>query len=343
MKERTANFTKTTLVLLIALLSGIIIIIFISKTPLEALKSFFITPFSNKYYIGNLLAGSVPLIFTGLAVAVAFSASTYNLGVEGQVYIGSLVGTYMLLKLSYIPSILGVTLAIVTAFCAGGIIAGISGLLKIYKNTNELISSLLLSYATIPFVDYLVEGPLNDAPSGLAASPYISTRFIFPQIMKPSSLHIGFLIALFISYLIYLFINKTTTGYNLKTTGKNRKFAKYIGIETSKIFMLSMALSGGLAATGGIIDVLGVQGRVIRGFTAGYGWNGIAVALIARNNPILVVPAAIFFSYLETGSQIASFEADLTPEIARIVQAVIFYLITAEGLFSFFARRRRQK
>lgn len=342
MKERKANFIKTMIVISIALLSGVIIIIFISETPIEALKSFFLAPFSGKYYIGNLLAGAVPLIFTGLAVAVAFSASTYNLGVEGQVYIGSLIGTYILLKLPGTPSVPGIILAVGIAFITGGLIAGISGLLKVYKNTNELISSLLLSYAAIPFVDYLVEGPLNDAPSGLAASPYISEKFMLPWLMKPSSLHLGFPLAIVMVYFVHLFLNRTKAGYQLKITGKNMKFAEYIGIETGKIWLLSMALSGGLAAMGGIFDVLGVQGRVIRGFSTGYGWNGIAVALIARNNPFLVVPAAIFFSYLEISSQIASFEADLTPEIARIVQAVIFYLITAEGLFSFFVRRKKK-
>jgi simple sugar transport system permease protein len=96
-----------------------------------------------------------------------------------------------------------------------------------------------------------------------------------------------------------------------------------------------MFLSGGLAAVGGIVDVLGVHGRVLRGFSGGYGWNGIAVALIARNHPLGVVPAALFFAYLESGAQIASFEAGLTPEISRIVQAVVFYLVTAEAVLSF--------
>ena len=324
-----------------ALISGITIILIISDAPLDALKAFFLYPVSSKYYVGNLLSGSVPLIFTGLAIAVAFSASAYNLGVEGQVYLGALAGTYAALKLGTAPAPLGIILSLVLAFLTGGLIAGVSGVLKAFRKTNELISSLLLSYAVILFVDYMVEGPLNDAPSGLASTPYIQDEMMLPGIMKPSNLNVGFLIALAFSVIVYLFMNRTSKGYSIRVTGKSDSFARYIGVQTGRVWVLSMFLSGGLAALGGMFDVLGVQGRVIRGFSTGYGWNGIAVALIARNNPIFILPAAIFFSYLELGSQIASFEADLTPEVARIVQAVIFYLITAEGLFGFLRRKRR--
>ncbi|SSC11737.1 Inner-membrane translocator [Mesotoga infera] len=333
--SRVFVIARTLSTLVIALSVGFIVIVMTVEEPLEAIFAFFLSVFTNTFYFGNLLSASVPLIFTGLAAAVAFSSSSFNLGLEGQVYLGALVGTYIGVRMGGTSPLLILPVVILSGFFSGALIAGISGLLKGFRGVNELISSLLLSNGIVLVVDYIIEGPFNDGPSGLAASMSLGKEVMLPRILEPSSLHSGLFLALIMAVLLWAFMFRTRPGYDFRVTGKSPRFAYYGGINVKAVYFWSMFLSGGLAAVGGIVDVLGVHGRVLRGFSGGYGWNGIAVALIARNHPLGVVPAALFFAYLESGAQIASFEAGLTPEISRIVQAVVFYLVTAEAVLSF--------
>jgi simple sugar transport system permease protein len=332
---------RSLFVILVALLAGMIVILAVSEDPSVAIVAFFFSTFTNTYYLGNLLANTIPLILTGLAAAIAFSASSFNLGLEGQVYMGSLVGTFFGVRiLTALPPLPGTVAILLFSLISGGIIAGLSGLLKARRGVNELISSLLLSNGLILLVDYFIEGPFNDRPSGLAASFSIPSKFRFERILPPSNLHTGLFIAILASVAVWFFLFKTRGGYNLRVTGKDPEFAYYGGVNVGRVYFWAMFLSGSFAALGGMVDVLGVHGRVMRGFSSGYGWNGIAVALIARNHPLLVVPAALFFAYLEIGAQIASFEAGLTPELSRLIQSIVFYLVTADAILSFLRRRR---
>ncbi|ACR80517.1 MULTISPECIES: ABC transporter permease [Kosmotoga] len=342
-RDRISSLLGTLTVLSISIIAGIIIILLTSDVPSESLFSFFISPFTSKYFFFNMLACATPLIFTGLAVSLAFSAGTYNLGVEGQVYLGALAGTFIAVRLGGAFPFGVVPLIFLTSFLVSGLLAGVSGWLKSSRGANELITSLLAGNAIIILIDYIVEGPFQDFYSGLAATPKVPDNYMLSKVMPPSDFHTGFFIGLFFAILIYWFIYHTRMGYDLRITGKDPEFARYLGIKIGSIYIISMFLSGGLAGIGGIVDVLGIQGRVIRGFSAGYGWNGIAVSLIARNNPLLVIPSALFFAYLDTGAQIASFQADLTPEVARVVQSVIFYFITARAFYEIYTVGREKK
>ena len=328
--------------LVISLLLGLLVITLTSSSPLEAARAFFLGSFSNSYFFGNMLASAVPLILTGLAAAVSFSSSAFNLGLEGQLYFGTLIGTYIAYKLGNFGS-WTIVVILGAAFISGGSVAAVSGYLKSKWNVNELISSLLISYSLVYIVNFFLAGPFTDPLAGLAASPYVSEKLMFSKLMLPSSLHSGLLLAIAISVVIYLIFSRHTWGYELRITGRSQFFASYGGIDVRKTWITAMFLSGGLAALGGMIDVLGIHGRMIKGFSYGYGWNGIAVALIARNNPLLVIPSALFFSYLESGAQVGALMSDITPEVARVIQASVFYLVTAEGLAFFLKKRRRAK
>ncbi|WP_245612747.1 ABC transporter permease [Kosmotoga pacifica] len=340
MKPTREGLLSTLFALGISLLAGIIIILVTSNSPYEAITAFFISPLRSSYFLLNIITGAIPLVFTGLAVAVAFGSGNYNLGLEGQVYISAIVGNYVAIKLASLHTLLVLSLVFIFSFLTGGLVAGFSGLMKKVNGTNELISSLLLGNAFVILSDYLVEGPFNDFQSGLAASPRIPENLLFTKIAPPSDLHTGIFFSLITITLVWLLLKHTNVGYYMKLTGSSPKFAFYSGIGIGKLSVFAMFISGGLAGLAGLIDLLGVHGRVVRGFSTGYGWNGIAVALIARNNPLLVLPAALLFSYLNVGAQVASFEADITPEISRIIQALIFFLITMKELRGFLPGRR---
>lgn len=325
---------------IVAFLCGSVIITFTSKDPSLAIKWFYLGPVSNTYFLGNMLSGSIPLILTGLGAVIAFSAGIFNLGLEGQLYFGTLCATFVALHLTGFNRYISISLILLVAFSVGGLIGAFCGFLKIFFKVDELLSSFLVSQALIYITDYFLNNPLRDPFAGLSASRYIDDSIVFSKILPPSSLHSGIFVATLLAIVIYFVIRFSTFGYQIKVTGSNYQFAQYGGIRISRIWLLTLFLSGGMAGIGGIMDVLGMHGRMVRGFSFGYGFNGIAVALIARNNPIFVIPAALLFSYLETGAQISSIMADITPEISKIVQATIFYLITAQSIVEFLIRKK---
>lgn len=319
----------------VAFICGSVMILATSKNPLTAIRWFCLGPVSNTYFLGNMLSGSIPLVLTGLAAVIAFSAGTFNLGLEGQLYFATFCATIMALHLEGLVRSFSIPLILLVAFIVGGLAAAFSGVLKILFRVDELLSSFLIGQALIYIADYFLNGPFRDPFAGLSASKYISGSMMFSKILPPSDLHSGVFVAIVISVVVYFVLRFSNLGYQIKVTGSNHDFAHYGGIKVHWVWLVALFLSGGMAGLGGTIDVLGVHGRMMKGFSFGYGFNGIAVALIARNNPISVIPSALLFSYLEVGAQISSIMADVTPEVSKIVQATIFYLITAESLVDF--------
>ncbi len=317
------------IVILIAFLTGFVIIFMTSDSPFESIRSFMTMPFSNTYFFGNLLATMIPLILTGLAASIAFKTNEFNLGIEGQFYWGALAGTATLLLLKDIPVFLAVPVAMIVSSAASGIMASISAVLKSRWNVSELISSLLIGYSLVYITDFFLEGPMLDVDSGLITSHEIPSRMMFAKILSPSNLSIGIFIAMAMVIILHVLLEKGIFGLKLSFYGENPRFAKYIGINGKHIVFTSMFLSGALAGLGGIVEILGTQGKLIRGFSSGYGWNGIAIALIARNHPIWVIPAAFLFAFLDSAAFASSIFTDITPEISKVIQAAVFFLVTA--------------
>ncbi len=346
-KRKTGDFIVNILGLLITLSAALIIVIamifIFSETPVKTIYYFFIGPFINKYYLGNMLNAAIPLIFTGLGIAVAFKSSMFNLGGEGQVYAGGLAATVICLVLPWAAPFAGIFLALLSAVLAGGILAGLSGFFKMKWNTDELISSFLISSAVILIINYFITGLLNDPNTNLLTTPPIPEKYFFLNIFPPSRLDISIVFAIFISFLTYFFMFRTKWGYEMRMCGLNRDFSRYGGINIGKYMILPMIISGSLHGLAGGVSIMGTYHMCLKGFSGGMGWNGIAVALIAVNNPIAVIPAAIFFAYLEAGAKAAMIHSDVTFEIAAVVQSIIFYLITAQAIYGFIKYRKQAK
>jgi len=325
----------------IAFIVMFIMIFIMSETPKDTIYYFFAGPLTNKYYFGNMLNAAIPLMLTGLGISFAFRASMFNLGGEGQVYIGGLAAASVCLSLPGLPGIIGIPLSLAAAVLAGALVAGLSGYFKFKWRTDELISSFLISNALIYIVDNIITGVLQDPESSLLTSKKIAEQFWFLKIFPPSNLDISIVFIVVLAFLAYFYLFKTHQGYEMRICGLNPEFARYGGINVKKYFLLPMVLSGGFHGMAGAVSVMGTQHMLFKGFSGGMGWNGIAVALIARNNPLAVIPSALFFAYLEAGAKSAMINADVTIEIASVVQAVVFYLITAQAIYSFVQRRRR--
>jgi len=326
-KIRSPIFTVVVAFLMCAVILGAT-----SRQPRETLGWFFLGPFSNLYFFGNMLAASIPLIFTGLAACIAFSAGVFNLGLEGQYYFGAIVGT--IIALSVPTSRLSSTLLVlVVSFSVGGLLSLASALLKLEFGFSELISSFMIGQIFIYVGDFMLNGPFRDPEAALAATRYLDEGIGLTKILPPSNLHVGYVIGLTLC-LVFHFVRKhSVMGYEFKTVKENPRFAKIHGIKVEKIWLIAMLLSGGVAAVGGMVEILGVYGRAVRGFSHGNGFNGIAVSLLVRNDPALIFLSALFFAYLESGGEIASLMVQTPPEIVRLVQGIVFCLVTAEFLF----------
>ena len=326
----------------ISLLSVVLFILLFSKTPVTSVRYFFSGPFLNRYFLGNMINSSVPLIFAGLGISIAFKASLFNLGGEGQLYLGAVSAVAVCLAFPEMNGFSGIALALFAGGTAAGLLAMISGVLKVKWNVNSMISSFLLSGAVLHIVDYLITSPLDDPSSSLLATSSLSARYFLPYIMPPSKLNTSLVSALLFSAGTAFLVYSTKWGYEMRISGYSRSFAGYGGINVSRYVTTPFFLSGFLHGIGGAFVVLGTYHMAIKGFTAGIGWSGIAAALLADSNPVSVVPAALFLAYLKAGANTAMQFTDVTMEIAVAAQAVVYFLITSELLYRIVRRRGKK-
>ncbi|MDX9783788.1 MAG: ABC transporter permease [Spirochaetia bacterium] len=327
--DRTSSLVFT---LLAALASSCLLLLFFSESFFDSFTLFFINPLTNRYYLGNMLAFMAPLIVAGLGISFAFESHNFNLGGEGQIYAGSLAAVLaaVALKEKSTPVIWIVSFA--AAAAAGGAIGALSGFLKRRLAVDELISSFLISSIVVLLVDFCITGPFQDPSSNFQATRAIGPAAAFPKLLPPSSLSTGIFVALLASLLGKFALARTRFGFELRLCGANKDFARYAGIDEGLYALVPMFLSGALHGLAGALMVFGSYGRVLRGFSSGVGWSAIAVALIARNSPLALLPAAAFYAYLDAGSKSVMMGAGASSEMVGIIQAVIFLFITATRL-----------
>ncbi len=318
-----------------ALVCAVGIIAVFSSDPAGALRSFFLGPFANRYAAGNMLNTAGLFIVTGLAAAAAFQTGLFNLGGEGQVYAGAAACTLFLLRFDGLPGPAGIILALLCAAICSAFIAGISGVLKRCFDTDELISSFLFSGALIPVIDYLISGPFRYGAGNLLSTAKIKPAFHLAELLPPSHMNSSFIIALLLLFVFSLLFRRTLPGYEMKIIGLNREFARYGGINVGLYTVTVMMLSGALHGLSGSLFVLGTHHAAISGFTAGMGWNGLAVALIAKTKPVFILPAAFLIAYLEAGARAALLGSDFSLQINMIIQSIIFFFITVTAFKKF--------
>jgi riboflavin transport system permease protein len=329
----------------ISLLVLVLLVFILSDTPGKTLYFFFLGPFRNLFSFGNMLNAAIPLIIGALGVSVAMKAGSFNLGGEGQIYLGAFCTTALSLFLSKYAigqfGFLTGIIAVIFGFICAGILGAFSGFCKAVWNTSELITSFLLSCAVIPIVNFLVCGPFLDAQSSLQSTRKIAENLRFPLILKPSGLSAGIFITAALIIIVQLFLSRTKPGYEIRMTGGNELFARYGGINTKLVTVAAMALSGGFYGLAGSMAVMGTYHSVIKEFSSGLGWNGLAVALISGFYPAAVIPSALFFAWIQAGARIAMQNTGLTYEVASIVQAVIFFISTSLVIRNIYSRRRK--
>ncbi|KGK88815.1 ABC transporter permease [Clostridium sp. HMP27] len=331
--ETQFEVIRTFVAILLAMTLAFLIILGISKQPINAITTLFTGPFSSIRRFGNVIEMSIPFIFTGLSVCVMFQAKQFNMISEGAFFIGGVAASFIAVKV-ILPMGIHPIVAILFGGLIGALAGFIPGILKTKWNANELVSSLMLNYVCLYLGIYVINNIIRDPNSGFMASFIFNKTAIFQKIIPGTRIHAGTFVAILFIILTYLFMYRSKWGYALRMTGLNENFAKYSGINTKKVILYSQLLGGFIAGLGGGTEVLGMYQRFQWQSLPGYGFDGIIVAILARNNPILVPVAAVFLAYLRVGADIMARMTDVPSEVISVIQAIIIILIAANRFLS---------
>ena len=287
--------------ILAALLLGAVLIAFSGVSPLKAYQAMIFSAFGAPNSWGETLIKTIPLLLAGLGAAFAFRARIFNIGIEGQIYLGALGGAAVGLFLGDLPAVIGIPLMLLAGFLAGGLWAGIAGFLKVRFKANEIIITLMMNYLAFELTSYLLNGPWRDPKGTEPYTAVFAKGTLLPVILPGTRLHAGILVAILVTGLVWWIVNRTVLGYQVTVTGASLEASRYSGLKINWILLATFVISGGLAGLAGASEAAGVHHRMLLGLSPSYGYTAIAVAMLGQLNPIGVALAAFLFAGLIVG------------------------------------------
>jgi len=333
---------------LAALIVGAVMLLLLKVNPIEAYKAMWEGAFGSQNALAETLVKATPLLLVGLGICISFRGDVINIGGEGQMIVGAILGTLIGITLVDWSGWIVIPVALLVGFVGGAIWGGIPGLLKAYFNVNEILSTVMMNAIAVQLMNFLLRGPMIDPSQAELASKIpqtarLSEVFRLPR-WVPTRLHMGALIAVVLAVLVYILLWRTSWGYRIRAVGQNPHASKYAGIKVKNYVVLALVLSGAFAGLAGVIQVYGVNFRMITdgsasGFTGSAGFNGIVAALFGQLHPIGTIPASILFGALLVGAN----------KMQRVVQVPSALITALNGLVVVFVvsseiwRRRRQK
>ncbi len=322
------------LALVMAMVTSGIIIKLSGYSPVEAIMAIFEGAFNGKSAIARTLVQATPLILSGLAFTVAQKAQLINLGVEGQLYLGALA-TAMVGSMDLgVPGGLHLIFAILVGMLVGGLYAGIVGVMKVRFGSNEVIATIMLNSIAILVANYFVSGPWKAVGSVTGQTEKVLDQVRLARLIPHTQLTLAIAVAIISCLIMKWFFDHTVPGYEIKVVGQNKTAAKVAGIQTGKIVILSMLLSGAIGGLAGGLHVLGVDGRFITGFSPGYGFSGIAVAALGAGSPIGVIVSGLIFGVIRSGSMLLDLKTDIPLTYADVVQALVIIFVATPMLIT---------
>ncbi len=341
--SRTFMLTAPFLSVLIALSVAGLLLLAAGVNPLAAYRDIIVEALGSVYGLSETLVKTTPLIFTGLAVSLAFRMQIWNIGAEGQLYMGACGASYVALFSGIENHALMISCMFLAAALFGGCWGGVAGFLRARLRVNEVIVTLLMNYIAILWVDYLIYGPWKD-PKGFnfpltaqfadaaRLTQYFDTR-----------LHSGFFLGLFMALLLYVFMERTIWGYEIKVIGSNPAAARYAGMKTGAAIFLVLFLSGAIAGVAGFSEVAGLQGRLQHGISPGYGYTAIIIAWLAKRSAIGVVIVSFLMGVLLVGGDSLQLFWQLPVAFVYTFQGLIlFFLLGSDFFVRYRVRLRRE-
>jgi ABC-type uncharacterized transport system permease subunit len=326
--------------LTLAFTIGGVLIALQGVNPLIAYESLFRAALFSGDGLLRTLQKATPLILTGMAVSIALRVGLFNIGAQGQLIFGALASAYFGYSLAGAPTIVILPTAIAAGILAGAMWASIAGFLKAYRGVHEVISTIMLNSIAYGLIEFLISGPLQEPDQVLLRTPAVAENARLGNI---GSIPVAFIGAVLLALLVAWMLNRTTTGFQFNTVGKNKFAALYSGMKISRLTVLAMVFSGGLAGLGGAIETLGIVHRYESGFNVGLGFDGITIALLARANPLATIPAALLVAMLRAGSATLQFDTGIKPEVVDLLLAITLLLVSIPVLANILFRDRAQK
>lgn len=315
------------LAILLALIVGAILIAIAGKNPIAAYLALFQESLFSYFGFGNTLTKMAPLLLTSLGVLIALRGGQFNIGGEGQIYLGALGSTIVGLYVTGLPAILHILLCLMAGFLLGGLWGYVAGYLKAIRGVNEVITTLLLNYIGVNLIGYLVQNPLQEPGAPSPYSPLIAQSAKLPIMLPGSLVHGGIILAILAAAIIWLLLNRMPLGYQIKAVGLNPDAATYAGISVPKTIMLVMVLAGGLAGLAGACEVMGTKYRLFDEVSPGYGFDAIAIAFLSRGSVWGTVFISLFFAALRSGANIMQRSAGVPVTVVYAIQGLTVLFI----------------
>ncbi len=317
-----------------------IILLGLGASPILVLAALVEGAFGNWLACTETIVKATPLVFTGLAIAVAFEGALWNIGAEGQLIMGALVAGAIGPMLGGWAHPIAVTAILAGGFAGGAMWGALAGWLKSARNVNEVISTLMLNFVAQQILSWAVHGPLIEPARAYPKSAPIAAAAELQLYFPPSRLNLGMALAAVLAVASFALLYRTTIGLQLRALGRNPRASRFFGLRIGWLTVGAMALSGGLAGLGGGVQVAAITHRLYESLSPGWGFEAIAVALLARLNPLGVVPCAILFGALDNGSQAMQRAAGVSPVLVQVIQALVILILLAFDAGLFAARRR---
>ena len=308
---------------LLALLCGSVIIRVAGVQPDVAFRALLFGAFGNANSVAETLLKASPLLFTALGMCAAFQCRLWNIGAEGQLYLGALAATIGGVYFPLPSPMLAIPVLMLLGFLAGGCWAVVPGWLKAKFGVSEIITTIMMNYIAIFLVSYAVHGPLRDPQGYLPQSAALSEAAALPILMTRTRLHLGIVLGIASACVLYAIFKKTTLGFQMRIVGHSPLAARYSGIHVERILLFSMMLSGGLAGIAGMGEVTGVHHRLLETISPGYGYTAIVIALLSYLHPLIAVFVSILFAGLIVGADAMQRVAGLPSALAMVIQGLI--------------------
>lgn len=324
--------------ILLAFFVGAIMLLVTGYSPLDAYSALITGAFGDIFGIGQTFTQATPIIFTALAFLFAFKCGLFNIGAEGQLLVGGFAAALVGISFDGLPTLIHVPMALLAGALAGGLWGFIPAVLKTKLGAHEVITTMMLSYVALYVTGYLVNYPYK-APGWVSQTVPIASSAELPRILQPTQLSASIFIAVILIVLTYYTLQKTTLGYEVRAIGLNPAAAESGGINIKRGMILALVISGAMAGLGGAGEILGVHRRFIEGFSPGYGWDGLAVALVGGLNPLGVLIAAVLFGALRSGGMVMTRVTRVPLDLVSILQALVILFVAAPMLIKYLLRK----
>ncbi len=334
-----AQLASSLLSVLIALVLGAVIILAIGENPLEAYGALLKGSLGSPQTFANTLSKSIPLAFTGLAVAMASRAGMLNIGAEGQLYAGAMAAALTGLLVQGLPRPLALAACMIAGMIAGMVVGAIPGYFRAKHDTSEVIVAIMLNYIVMLFTSFLANGPFK-SEGAVSQTELIAENAMLHKLLKNSQLTSALFLLVVVAIALYLFLWRSSLGFKIRAVGGNASAAVAAGINSGQLIIFSMAMSGGIAAMAGVTEVMGKYGRFIDGFSPSFGFTGIAVAILGRNHPVGVLLTAFLFGILDNGALRMGRVTDVSANIIIVVQSLVILLVSAPEIIKLLKKGR---